>query len=42
MDKLIKLVEGTLMPLNKYVETPDLTNLNKLGSFLKLDIEPKT
>jgi len=41
MSKLIKWIEETLKPISDYSENPTLTNLNKLGAFLKLETESK-
>lgn len=35
ISKLTKSIEEALKPISEYTENPNLTNLNKLGTFLK-------
>lgn len=35
ISKLTKSIEEALKPISEYTENPNLTNLNKLGAFLK-------
>lgn len=42
MNKFIKSTEDLLMPISKYSEDPNLSNLNRLGALLRLKVELTT